>query len=259
MWKAAACETCIALRRETRRRISSPACSRAPGPPTGPFTRSPPAPRARPPCRRCPLPAAPCSPRWRSGRLASPRGSSQPAARARPPGSRSPCKSLRGAAPGPELSPGPGWQDLQEGGAWRPEPSVRNFPVPSRRQRRLRRAAASANQKAREVSPGVQAPPTHPRSPRGMRSPLATARPDAERQPRGAHYACAGTRSFAPRFGERKKLRETRELCQFRPPRHAAARGSRADSTVTAAQFYPVPRQQGPSKRLVQNCSQWGC
>ena len=31
MWEAAACETCIALRWETQRRIRCPACSPAPG------------------------------------------------------------------------------------------------------------------------------------------------------------------------------------------------------------------------------------
>lgn len=42
------------------------------------------------------------------------------------------------------------------------------------------------------MTPAVSAPPTHPWSRGGMRSPLATARPDAERQAGGAHCACAG-------------------------------------------------------------------
>lgn len=156
-----------------------------------------PRPGALPPCGRCPPPAAGRSPRRRPHRPASPQGPLPPAVRAAPAWKPTLAQEPQAhGIPHCPLPEGVGGVAQSAGGAGRWAPSVRNFPLPNRRQRRLRRTAALANQGAREVGPRPGPALPRPRSPGGMRSPLAT----AGRRIREKHCAAQGPglRGFHP-------------------------------------------------------------
>lgn len=97
----------------------------------------------------------------------------------------------RGRAESPSVLPSRVAGAGRRGGAW-PRAERANLPLPNRRPRRRQRAAASANQSAREAGPLGLSPPARARSPGRMRSPLTTALPVA---PRGVDCACAAASS----------------------------------------------------------------
>lgn len=156
-----------------------------------PTSRRPPAAgrRALPPCGWGPL-AAGRSPRRLPGRPICPRGPSPPAARAASAWRPSPAQgpSEQGTPHCPLL----GVATPPAGGAGRRPPSVRNFPLPNRRPRRLRQTAALANQSVREVvlearpCPLVSAEPQGNAVAPGNRRPAEKGETRRRAQPRGS-------------------------------------------------------------------------